>query len=164
LLNRTSVIIGRYRPGLSFQPKVSIPQMRYMQVEIMRVKPGYAGQFADTWRAIVEAHEKAEMDEHWAVYSVESGMPAGTFLFFYPLRSLAQIGKAGPMHASDAFRDAVGEGGRVRLMEATRSAMDFSQSLLFRFSPRMSLLSQEFIGQDADLWTPKPPPAPAKKP
>lgn len=81
LLNRTSAIIARYQPALSYQPKVAIPKMRYMQVDIVQVRPGHGGDFTEVWRSIVAAHGKAKMNEHWAVYAVQSGMTAGTFLF-----------------------------------------------------------------------------------
>lgn len=165
LLNRTSSIIARYRPNLSYQPKVSVPQMRYLQVDIVQVRPGHGAQFTESWRSIVAAHEKAKMNEHWAVYSVESGMAAGTFLFLYPHKSLEPLDGVQAMHTSNEYRDAVGEAGRARQNEITREGIVTQQSLLFAFRPAMSLLSKEFIAQDPAFWTPKPPAAaPAKKP
>jgi hypothetical protein len=163
LLNRTSTIIARYRPALSYQPKVSIPQMRYMQVDVVQVKPGYGGDFAEAWRSIVAAHEKAKMDEHWAVYAVESGMPAGTFLFMYPHKSLAPLDSVAAMHGGAEYRDAVGESGRAKQNQMTRDGVAMQQTLIFAFRPRMSLLSKEFTDQDAAFWTPRPPAAVAKK-
>jgi hypothetical protein len=167
LLNRTSRIITRFRPGLSYQPQVSLPEMRYMQVDIVRVKPGKIREFADSWRSTVAAHEKAKMDEHWAVYEADAGFPDGTFFFFYPLKSLAQLDKSGPMHSAAAYRDAVGEAGRIRMNEATVEAVDSSQTLLFALNAQMSLLSKQWIDADPAFWTPKPVPAPvaaARKP
>jgi hypothetical protein len=165
LLNRTSTIIARYRPALSYQPKIAIPQMRYMQVDIVQVRPGHTGDFTEAWRAIVAAHEKAKMNEHWAVYAVESGMPAGTFLFLYPHKSLDHLDGVQGMHAANEYRDAVGESGRARQNQLTRDGVSMQQTLLFAFRPRMSLLSKEFIDQDPAFWASKPPPAAmAKKP
>ena len=163
LLSRTSAIIARYRPALSYQPAVSIPQMRYMQVDVVQVNPGYGGEFTDTWRAIVEAHTKAKMNEHWAVYAVESGLPNGTFLFMYPHKSLNQLDGTQAMHTSNEYRDAVGESGRTRQNQMTRDGITSQQTFLFAFKPRMSLLTKEFIEQDSAFWAPKPVAAPAKK-
>lgn len=165
LLDRTSTIIARYRPALSYQPKVAIPKMRYLQVDIVQVRPGHGRDFTDAWRSIVAAHEKAKMNEHWAVYAVQSGMPAGTFLFLYPHASLDALDAVQPMHTANEYRDAVGESGRARQNEIARDGVAMQQTLLFGFKPRMSLLSKDFISQDPAFRTPKPTvPAPAKKP
>lgn len=161
-LTRTSTILAGHRPALSYQAGVRLPEMRYMQVDIVRVKPGHDSEFRQAWRDIVAAHTTAKMDEHWAVYEVDAGMADLTFFFFYPRKSLAEIDKAGPMHSADAYRDAVGESGRLRQREMTRAAIESSQTLVFQLRPQMSLLDKEWIDADPAFWTPKPPPAPAK--
>jgi hypothetical protein len=164
LLSRTSSIVARYQPSLSYQPSVPIPQMRYMQVDVVQVKPGYGNDYSEMWRSIVAAHEKAKMNEHWAVYAVQSGMPTGTFLFLYPLKSLDHLDTVPAMHTGGEYRDAIGESGRARQNQLSRDGVAMQQTLLFAFRPRMSLLPKDFIDQDSAFWAPKPPPtAVAKK-
>jgi hypothetical protein len=163
LLNRTSTIIARYRPALSYQPKVAIPQMRYMQVDVVQVRPGHGGDFTEAWASIVAAHEKAKMNEHWAVYAVESGMPTGTFLFMYPHKSLDALDAAQGMHGAAEYRDAVGESGRAKQNRMMRDSVAMQETLIFAFRPRMSLLSTEFTDQDPAFWIQKQPVAIAKK-
>lgn len=163
LLSRTSSITAAYRADLSYQANVSLPQMRFVMVEVFRVKPGHIDEFWDTWEAIAAAHGKAKMDEHWAVYQVTAGMPSGTFMFFYPMKSLAEMDQAGPKHAAAAYRDAVGEAGRARQREMNVNALESSQRLVFRLAPNMSLLDKAWIDGDPAFWTPKPPPAPPAK-
>ena len=160
LLSRTSTLIGAYRPAISYQAQVALPQMRYMMVDMVRVKPGRTREFMDAWRAIVEAHGKAKMNEHWAVYQLVAGYPDGTFLFMYPMKSLAEVDQSGPMHADQAYRDAVGEAGRIRSTEMTIAAVESSQRLVFALSPKMSLLTKDWSDADS-FWTPKPVAAPA---
>jgi hypothetical protein len=156
LLSRTSTIIARYRPALSYQPDARLPDMRYMSVQMMRVKPGRIGEFWDTWEMIVEAHTKAGMDERWAVYQVDSGMPDTTFLFFYPRKSLAEVDASGPMHGGAAYRDAVGEAGRARTRAMNETSIDFSMTMHFKLQPGMSTLSQAWTDADP-FWAPKAP-------
>ena len=163
LLNRTSTIIARYRPALSYQSKVAMPQMRYMQVDVVQVKPGHGGDFNEAWRSIVAAHEKAKMNEHWAVYAVESGMPTGTFLFMYPHKSLDALDAAQGEHGAAEYRDAVGESGRSKQNQMTRDSVEMQQTLIFAFKPRMSLLSTQFTDQDPAFWIQKQPVVIAKK-
>jgi hypothetical protein len=162
ILNRTSTLVAGYRPLLSYQPDVKLPEMRYMQVDIVRVKAGYDRDFRTAWRQIAEAHTKAKMDEHWAVYEMDAGGQDLTFFFFYPRKSLAEIDKSGPMHTADAYRDAVGENGRLEQREMFQRSMESSQTLIFRFQPKMSVLTKAWIDADPGFWTVKPAP-PVKK-
>ncbi len=156
LVSRTSTIVARYRPALSYQPDVKLPEMRYMQVDIVRVKAGHDRDFRAAWRQIVEAHTKANMDEHWAVYEVDAGAMDLTFYFFYPRKSLAEIDKSSPMHAADAYRDAVGENGRLEQREMFQRSLESSQTLIFKFRPAMSVLTNAWIEGDPEFWTVKP--------
>jgi hypothetical protein len=151
LLTRTSTILASYRPALSYQPVVTLPNMRYMTINLMRVKPGHVAEFIDAWRMIVEAHKKANMDEHWAVFQVDSGMPDTTFLFMYAHKSLAEVDAAGPMHAAVGYRDGVGDGGRRQMNEVNRSGIEMTQTMHFRLRPGMSTLSKEWAEQDT-FW------------
>jgi hypothetical protein len=156
LVNRTSTIVAGYRPLLSYQPDVRLPDMRYMQVDIVRVKAGYDRDFRQAWRQIVEAHTKANMDEHWAVYEVDAGAQDLTFFFMYGRKTLAEIDKSGAMHAADAYRDAVGENGRLAQREMFQRSIESSQTYLFRLRPSMSVLTKEWTDSDPGFWTPKP--------
>lgn len=163
ILSGTSMIIARLLPELGYGNPVSIPQMRYMQVDMVQIKPGYGQQFTELLRESRAAHEKAQMKEAWAVYAVDSGMPAGTYLFIYPRRTLASLDEVGPMHSAVAYRDAVGESGRARYGQFMRDAMVSQETRLFAFKPGMSLMPKEFMDQDTGYWTPKAP-AVARKP
>ena len=153
LLSRTSTIVAQYRPALSYQPTVKLPNMRYMTVDLMRVKAGRVAEFTDAWRMIIEAHKKANMDEHWAVYEVESGMPDTTFLFLYARKSLAEVDAAGPMHAAAGYRDAVGDSGRRQMNEMNHNCIEMTQTMHFRLRPGMSALPTEWATTDA-YWAP----------
>lgn len=156
MLLRSSTIIARYRPALSYQADVRLPDMRYMSVDIVRVRPGHVPHFAEVWREIVDSHKKATMNEHWAVYQVESGMADGTFLFLYPHKALAEVDAAGPAHTADTYADAVGERGRQKSREMQQTAVEASERYFFRMSPKMSTLPKTWT--DADPFWNRPAP------
>jgi hypothetical protein len=158
MLSRTSTILARYRPAISYQPVVKLPEMRYMTVDLVRVKSGRVAEFMDTWRMLVAAHTKAGIDEHWAVFEVESGMPDTTFLFMYPRKSLAEIDAAGPAHGEAGFRDAVGDSGRRQMTGVQQDAIEMSETRHFKLRPGMSALSKEWAATDA-FWAPPAPTA-----
>ena len=156
ILERTTSIVAGYRPALSYQANVSLPAMRFMQIDVVRVKAGHDREFRAFWRAMVEAHTKAKMDEHWAVYETEAGAEDLTFYFMYPAATLAAGDAAGPLHAADAFRTAVGESGREQMREVHREAVESSRSYIFRLRPSMSTLPKEWAAADP-FWAVKAP-------
>lgn len=167
LISNSVGIMARYRSGLSYRAKGNLSGYRYMMVDIYRIKPGREADFAEAWRMQVDAHTKANMDESWAIYQVDSGMPQGTFFYLQATKSLGDVDKSGEIHGAAAFRDAVGESGRAKMREMTQSAVDSVTRLYFALDPNQSVVPQSWIDADAKFWTPKPlpPAAPvAKKP
>jgi hypothetical protein len=162
VLSGVNSVITRFVGDMSYQPRVNLGAMRYLQVQIFRLKQGHGRDFANAWKEIVAAHEKAKMDEHWAFFAVNSGMTSPTYLYMQAFKSLADIDQAGPMHEADAYRNAVGEDGRARQTEMTQGAVESTQNLLFAFNPKMSYVPKSWVDSDPAFWAPKPP-APAKK-
>ena len=159
LVNATHEMIARYRPALSYKPLGNLAHMRYFTIDTVRVKPGHDAAFADQWREIVAAHEKANVDEHWAVYAVQAGAPTGTYLFIYARKSLGELDAAGPAHTSDAYRDAMGEAGRARNRDVFRQVIESDETNHFAFSPKMSYVPKSWVDADPAFWTPPSPPA-----
>lgn len=159
-LNRSSIVIAAYRPAMSYRAGSNLATKRYMQVQLVRVRPGRGREFTDAWREQVAAHEKAKMEESWAFYQVVSGMADGTYIYLQAHASLADVDRSAQMHATEAFLSAVGEAGRARLRETTQLAVESSQTLHFAFNPKMSTIPKAWMDADP-FWAPKPPP-PAK--
>jgi hypothetical protein len=162
LVGRTSTIIARYRPALSYQAAVKLATMRYMTVDVVRVKSGRTAEFADAWQMIVDAHKTAKMDEHWAVYEVDSGMPDTTFLFLYARKSLAELDASGPMHGAETYRGAVGDSGRRQMSDVNQNCVEMTQTMHFRLRPGMSALSKEWAEADPFWAAPATPSARAQ--
>ena len=155
LLSVGRTILATYREDLSYRPNVTLSQMRYMTVTTTRVRPGHDSEFVALRKIVNAAHEKANMDEHWAMYQVVSGAPAGTYLLFLPIKSMAQMDGAQEIHGKP-FQDALGEENQKKVRELSSSAIMTSESTLFAFSPKMSYPSKEFATGDPDFWMPKP--------
>lgn len=155
MLSRSSQIIAAYRPAISYRAGSNLARFRYMQVRLLRVRPGRGREFVDYWRETVAAHEKANMDEGFAIYQVVSGLQEGTYLYLQPFVSMADIDKSGPMHGAAAYRDAVGESGRARNRDLTLIAVEWSQTLHFAFNPKMSYVPKPWMDADP-FWAPKP--------
>jgi len=156
LLSGVRSIVATYRQDLSYRPTgVNIGQMRYFYVTTFRIRPGHEKDYIDANKIVRDAHEKANVPEHWAVFQVTSGMPNGTYLSFQPLKTLAEV-DAFPQTHGKAYQDATGEEGRQKLRELASAGALSSETTIFAFSPKMSYVSKEIAAADPEFWTPKP--------
>ncbi len=160
-LNGVRSVVARHRDELSYRTAdVKVMQSRYFYVMTVRVRPGHGNEFVEASKLLRDAHEKANVPEAWAVYQVEAGMPAGTYLIMQPLKSLAEVDAFTETHGK-AYQDAIGDEGRKKLQELNSSGTLSSENAIFAFSPKMSYVSKEMAGADADFWFPKPAAKPA---
>ena len=149
-------ILAAYRPELSYHPGgINIGEYRYFYVNTIRVRPGHNEDFAEGTKLIRDAHEKANVAEHWVVYQVTLGMPGPTYLIFQPLKSLAEVDAFSETHGK-TFQDALGDEGRKRLRELESAGTLSRETNVFSFNPAMSYVSQEVVATDPTFWTPKP--------
>jgi hypothetical protein len=155
LLSGTRGLLATYRPDLSYRPDIDIAQMRYFALTIITLKPGYDSAFADVRKVVNAGHDKANMDEHWAMYQVTSGMAGNTYLLFIPMKSLQEADVAQESHGKP-YQDALGEAGRQQLRDFTRNSVATSETKLFAFSSKMSYPSAEWVARDPKFWAPKP--------
>lgn len=154
LLAGTRSVLAVYRPDLSYRPDIGVASMRYFGLTIINLKPGYDSAFVETRKLVHAAHEKANMDEHWAMYQVTSGMPGTTYLLLLPMKSLQEVDLAQESHGKP-YGDALGDAGRRQLQEFTRAGVASSETKLLAFSPKMSYPSDEWVAQDPEFWRPK---------
>ncbi|MGH9580509.1 MAG: hypothetical protein ACRD2R_05900, partial [Terriglobales bacterium] len=128
--NRTAAFA--YMPDLSYNPDVSIAGTRYFFVFAVTVKPGHGDHFAAVRKIAREAHEKAKLDEHYAVYHAVAGPSSGLYLIFIPMKSMAQMDQAPAMHGK-AYKDALGEEGEKKMDDFAAQGVESSEGQLFMF-------------------------------
>jgi hypothetical protein len=105
------------------------------------------------------AFAKAESKQRRVVYSVNSGMPGGTYLILSGMDSLKAMDPApGAMSMPDAF----GADNLARYTKLFSDIVISTENTLFSVNPKMSNPPPEYIKDDPDFWTPKPKPAAAK--
>lgn len=86
-------MLAAYRPELSFNAGVDVRTMRYFSITTVRVRPGHDAQYAEYVQKLVNvARQKAKLDNlHIAAFQVITGSPAGTYMFFRPMKSLGEL-------------------------------------------------------------------------
>jgi hypothetical protein len=145
-------MLAVYRPELSFNPGVSIAQMRYFSITTIRVRPGHDAQYVDYVQKMVNiARQKAKVDVHLAVFQVISGAPGGTYLVFRPMKSLSEMDEPIAMKV----RAAMSEDTRKDADKAYGEAVMSTDVSTYSFAPRMSYVPDEFARQDSEFWRPR---------
>jgi hypothetical protein len=155
LLQSASTLNTVLNEGLSYRADWDTAKVRYYSVTIVRLQPGYGREYEQLRKLVNAAHDKAKVEERWVVYEVLTGAPDDTYIFMSPLATLAEWDKYDAMHGKE-YQDALGEDGRSRLREFSRTAVKSSETQLFSFSPSMSYLPKEMMDRDPAFWSPKP--------
>jgi hypothetical protein len=155
-------IIATYQPDLSYVPGTPIgAKVRFFTINTIRVRPGHAADFTETRKLVNAAWAKSGSQQRRTVYSVSSGMPAGTYLVVAGMDSLKSMDPpSGAMSMADAF----GADNLARYNKLLGDIVVSTESTLFSVNAKMSNAPKEYITADPDFWAPKPKPAPAAKP
>jgi hypothetical protein len=150
-----------YRPELSFDPGVEIRQMRYFAITTVRVRPGQEDQYAEYVRNVTNvARTKAKAELHIAAFQVIAGSASTTYMFFRPMKSLAEY----DLRIGARVREAMSDDQKKKADKMAGETVVFSETSVYAFNPQMSYVPKEFIAGDPTFWTPKPPPPPRPKP
>jgi hypothetical protein len=140
-----------YREDYSLKPNVDLPHMRYFEIAQFHVKPGHDADWDQAVKMVLKANE--DRDLHYACYQAVYGAHDGTYLFFLPMKSAAEVDRN--MAQDKDFEAAMGEDGMKKLGELSAAAIEWSESNLFAFDPAMSYASPEWVKADPDFWGPK---------
>lgn len=150
-----------YNDDASLNSSVDIAHMRYFEISLYRVRPGHRGEWDELVKLVKAAYQKVP-DTHWAMFDAMYGQENPTYVVFIPMKSLKEVDDG--FARDKQFVAAMGEDGMKKLSELESSAVEFTQTNLFEFSPGMSYPRDEWIKADPDFWKPKPAmAAPAKK-
>jgi hypothetical protein len=155
LLSGSRSLVATYNENLSYRAGVDIPHMRYFRIATVRVRPGQGPTFEELRKIVNAAHEKANVDEHWAVFEVVAGAPAGTYFIITPMKSLTEQDDFPILHGK-AYQDALGDENRAKVQKMQSEAVIASETSVFAFNPSMSVLPKEWTEADPDFWSPKP--------
>ena len=148
-------MFANYRADLSFNANIDIRTMRYFSINTVRVRPGHDAQYVDYLQKLVNvARQKAKLDDlHIAAFQVISGTQIGTYMFFRPMKSLAELDvpmamKMRAVMSDDAKKDAD---------KAASDAIMSSETSTYWTAPNMSYVEKDFAAGDPASWNTKPP-------
>jgi len=153
-------MLAIYRPELSFNPGVILPQMRYFSITTTRLKPGKDDEYAEYVQKVINvARNKAKVDNvHLAVFQVISGTGGGTYLIFRPMKSLGEMDDPVNMRVRAAMSDDQRKDADKTYSDVVMS----SETSTYWLTPEMSYVDKEFAAVDPGFWNPKPEPVAVK--
>ena len=91
LLNEAHTLIFSSDAELSYHSKTPGPQNRYLEADIVQVRPGHGKDFEDLMKLYMAAFDKAGTTQHWGAYRMEYGESIGEYVFFTASNSEAEI-------------------------------------------------------------------------
>lgn len=163
-LNDARSMVLRQRPEMSYGGPADLPNMKFVSVTRVSVRPGHNSEYEEARRLINEAHTKAGLVEKWAIYEVTSGAPSGTFYTFYSRPSLGDIDRGPTLHGPAYIAALGGDEGQKKIAALMASSVISQQTDHFAFEPSQSVPPPQWIEANPGFWKPKPMAAPAKKP
>jgi hypothetical protein len=161
-LNDSRLMILRARPELGYGGPPNLPNMRYLSVSRISVRPGHTPEYEESRKLVKAAHEAAHVADQFTMWEVTSGAPNGTFYLLVARKSLAELDSGATIHGAAYLAALGGEEGQKKLAAMTASAVTSSQTDHFEFTPSQSVAPAEWIAANPGFWKPKA--APKKAP
>ena len=141
------------RPQFMYGGPVNISTMRYMAVTTVRVRLGQEDQYAELVNNMVKAaRDKAKAELHIVAYQIIAGSPGPTYMFFRPMKSLAEY----DLNIGPRVREAMSDDQKKKADKLAGETMVFSETSVYAFNPQMSYASKEMIAGDPTFWNAKP--------
>ncbi len=149
-----TTMVATFNEKWSWKPNMNIAEMRYFELETIRMRPGHDKDWEEMIALYQGAAAKMNLDEHDIFYDVHYGAPDGTVLIFTPRKSMADLDAA--MGMGKAFQDALGESGRGQWAKLSAETIAADSTQLLEFSPEMSYPPEAWVKADPSYWKAKP--------
>jgi hypothetical protein len=161
LLDEARVLIFSSDPDLSYHSKTPGPQNRYLEADIVQVRPGHGKDFEDLMKLYMAAFDKAGTTQHWGAYRTEYGESIGTYVFLTASNSLAEIDQR--FSEDPKIRTALTDDDKKKIRELRAASIESEREELYSVNPAQSYVTDDYIKADHGFWKPKTAAPAAKK-
>jgi hypothetical protein len=161
LLDEAHVLIFSSDPELSYHSKTPGPQNRFLEADIVQVKPGHGKDFEDLMKLYMAVFDKAGTTQHWGAYRTEYGEAVGTYVFLTASNSESEIDQR---YSEDPkITAALSDDDKKKIRELRAASIESERVELYSVNPAQSYVTDDWIKADPEFWKPKAA-APAAKP
>jgi hypothetical protein len=148
----SSAELAKYRDDISYNPEaIDGPQVTRWRVTTFRLKPGYASDFEELEKQVIELHRKAQDNAHWIAYQIIGGAEGPAFVMVTPLRSLADLDQEDTPAAKEVFSPIV----KHQLSSIVKEAVRSISTKFLAADPSLSRPPETYIAANPDFWNPK---------
>jgi hypothetical protein len=156
LLDEARVLIFSSDPDLSYHSKTPGPQNRYLEADIVEVRPGHGKEFEDLMKMYMALADKTGSTEHWGAYRTEYGESIGTYVFLTASESMAEIDQR--FSEDPKLMAALTDDDKKKMRELRAASVESERVEMYSVNPAQSYVSQEW-GKADSFWKPKAPAA-----
>jgi hypothetical protein len=162
LLESQRSLIFESVPELSFHSKAPTAQNRFLEAQIILVRPGHVPEFEELAKLVMAADEKVGSSAHWGAYRVRFGDPAGTYALLTSANSMAEFDQI--FGEQPKYMASLSDGDKKKMNELRAAAIESVHYELYSINPAQSYVTDDYIKADPEFWKPKHASAPAAKP
>jgi hypothetical protein len=153
LLNEARTLIFSSNPDLSYHSRTPGPQNRYLEADIVEVRPGHGKEFEDLIKTYMAVADKAGSSEHWGAYRTEYGESLGTYIFLTASKSMAEIDQR--FSEDPKLMAAISDDDKKKIRELRAASVESERVEMYSVNPAQSYVSEDWIKADS-FWKPKP--------
>jgi hypothetical protein len=141
-----------YQSEISYHPPgpAEVGKARFMEITVVRVRPGRNPEYIDFMKAMNQAREKANVPWRMGAFQVVSGAASNTFILVRPMSGLAELdGEYGK-----AVMAALGDEQWKKLRGVYAEVVEESTRTIFAISPKISYPYPSIADADPAFWKP----------
>ena len=157
LLDEVHTLIFSSDPELSYHSKKPGPQNRYLEADIVQVRPGHSKEFQDLMKLYMAAFDKAGTTQHWGAYRLEYGESVGEYVFLTASNSEAEVDQR--FSEDPKIGAALTDKDKKVIRELRAASIESERVELYSINPAQSYPTDDYIQADPEFWKPKTAPA-----
>jgi hypothetical protein len=154
LLEDSKQLIFSYADDISLRPGVDLFHHRFLEAEIIHVRPGHGKEFHDLVKLWADLFQKAGTSVHWDAFHAEYGEDGGYYVFLSADKSLDDV-DAG-FADNKKFGELLSDEQKKKLRELRAESIEEDRTELYSVNPVQSYPPESFIKADPVYWKPKP--------
>jgi hypothetical protein len=154
LLLQRREISAEFQGEISYRAKYDWSKMRYLDVIKILLRPGHGDEYLKNRKIVLEAHTKAEIDEHLLIYQVSSGYPGTTFFVLRPVETFEGLDLE--KRHGDHYLKILGEENRKELHELFAASVQTQEEEFYAVDPALSYVTSSWAGSEKDFWLSHP--------
>lgn len=155
LLDESHVLIFSSDPELSFHSRTPGPKNRFLEADIVQVKPGHGKDFSDLMKLYMAAFDKAGSSYHWGAYRAEYGDSLGFYVFLTVSDSEAEIDQR--FSEDPKIGKILSDDDKKKIRDLRAASIETERVELYSVNPAQSYPPEDYVKADPDFWKPKPP-------